>query len=167
MHLAVGLFLQCDGRRRCGVAVAGGLEHRAEAAKVVLEIVDSPRRVGAGILRLMAVTAFKLCAGLWSRRRIDAELQPSCMNVVCKSLHVWKAIVALDGAVGTTLSLPTVVDIDVNVSGVAHAVRDHRVCSSAYVSVGDALKEMIPTVPAHRRRPGKSYLRRQQAVEEE
>ena len=49
------------------------------------------------------------------------------MDVVGEGLHVGEVRIGLDVAVGVATFLPTVVDIDVGISGVAHAGGHHGV----------------------------------------
>ena len=58
----------------------------------------------------------------------------------------------LQHAVRVTPALPAVVDVDVDVAGIAHAARDHRVGDLAHGAVVDVGAELVPAVPAHRRR---------------
>ena len=57
--------------------------------------------------------------------------------------------VAVDDAGGVSVALPGVVDVDVDVAGVAHAGGDEEVGGVADVFVGDFAGEEVPAIPAH------------------
>ena len=71
------------------------------------------------------------------------------MDVVGEGLHVGELVVGLDVAAGVALAFPGVVDVDVDVAGVAHAGGDEEVGGVADVLVGDLAGEEVPAVPAH------------------
>ncbi len=76
------------------------------------------------------------------------------MDVVGKSLHVGESAVGMEHALGVASALPCVVEIDVDVSGVAHTGADEHVGGGTDIGVGDVLGEVVPAVPTHRRRGG-------------
>jgi len=63
-------------------------------------------------------------------------------------------LTALGWVGGVALALPGVVDVDVDVAGVAHAGGDEQVGGVADVLVGDLAGEEVPAVPAHGRGGG-------------
>ena len=73
------------------------------------------------------------------------------MDVVGERLHVWKLVVGMDEALRVALALPGVVDVDVDVAGVAHPARYHGVGGLADGLVSHLFGEVVPTVPSHRR----------------
>ena len=105
----------------------GGFHHLAEAAQIVLQIINSPVGVGLRVLFFVIVAAFKSGASFWSGRRINSQLQSFAVNVIGERFHVGKFFVGLDDALRVAFAFPGVIYIDVNVSGVAHAGGDHRV----------------------------------------
>ena len=48
--------------------------------------------------------------------------------------------------------LPGVVDVDVGVAGLAHAAGNHRIGHCAHGRVVNSAGELVPAIPAHRRR---------------
>src|SRR5581483_9353470 len=56
----------------------------AGAAPIVLQVIDSPSRVGVGVLLLMLKAAFVAGAGFRSWRRVDAKLQAFAVDVVAQ-----------------------------------------------------------------------------------
>ena len=72
-----------------GGVVGGLLAHVvAEAAEVVLEVVDAPGGVGVGVLLLVAERAFESGAGFGARGGVDAELEAFGVDVVGEGFHV-------------------------------------------------------------------------------
>ena len=76
------------------------------------------------------------------------------MDVVGESLHVGKFAVGVDDALRVALTLPGVVNVDVDVSGVAHAAGDHGIGGGAHIGIVDLAGEVVPAVPSHGRRGG-------------
>ena len=76
------------------------------------------------------------------------------MNVVGQRLHVGKSFVGMQNTLRIALALPGVVNVDVDVAGIAHAGLDQHVGGGAHIRIGDVLGEVVPTVPAHGRRGG-------------
>jgi hypothetical protein len=50
------------------------------------------------------------------------------------------------------LSLPRVIDVDVDVADITHARMDERIGRRANVRVGYPFSEVVPAIPAHGRR---------------
>src|SRR5262249_36754707 len=84
---------------------------RARAAPVVLQIIDSPGSVSARVLLFVSVTTFITRAGVWSRRRINSQLQAFAVDVISERLHVGKFLVRLDVALAVPTGLPGIVDV--------------------------------------------------------
>src|SRR5271166_6910615 len=137
--------LLVDGTHsRVGIEAAG-------TAPVVLEVVHAPRGVGLGVLCLVSVAAFVSSAGVGAGRGVDAELQPLGMHVVGEGLHVRKLVVGLNHPAGVAVALPGVIDVEVDVAGVAQSAGDHGVGHLADGLVVDATGEEVPTVPSYGR----------------
>ena len=81
------------------------------------------------------------------------------MHVVGQGFHVGELGVGVEDATRVALAFPGVVDVDVDVAGVSHAGGDDLVGGVADVLVGDSLGEVVPAIPAHRRRLGGHGLR--------
>src|SRR5581483_9630258 len=81
------------------------------------------------------------------------------MNVLGKRVHVGKLRIAGDVSLRVALSFPGVVDIYIDITGILHAARDHRVRHVSYGLVIDFAGELVPTVPAHGRRADESVVR--------
>src|SRR6185369_16526458 len=122
------------------------------ATPVVLQVINSPGSVGAGVLFLVTVTAFVTGAGVGTGRRINPELQTFAVNIIGQRLHVRKFLVGLDVTLRVAAGFPGVVNVDVSVSGCPHAVTGHGVGNTAHRRVINPAGELIPTVPTHRRR---------------
>src|SRR5215469_3200291 len=115
-HLDVGIYhdlVSCFRRGR-------RLHLLAKAAQIVLQVVDSPRSIRLRVLFLVSEAPFELRAGLRAGRGINSKLETFAMDVVRQRLHIRKFAVSLDDSLCITLSLPGVVDVDVDVSGITH-----------------------------------------------
>src|SRR5215472_13433324 len=137
---------------RVGIEVAG-------ATPVVLEVIDAPFSVGFCVLGFVAVAAFITGAGVRTGRGVDAELQSLGGNIVGERLHVGELLVAMNNAFGVAVALPGVVDVEVDVSGIAHTAGDEGIGHFADRLVVNLAREEIPAVPAHRGRLGKAVGR--------
>ncbi len=131
--------------------------HVAQAAQVVLQIVDAPVGICLSVLFFMAIAALIFCAGLGTRGGVNSQLQSFSVNVVGQGLHVRKLAIGMKNALGVALTLPGVVNVDVNITGVAHSAGDHSVGLCTHCGVVNFVAEMVPAVPAHGR--GGSNLR--------
>ena len=147
-HLVVG---RDHDAHLLGFVIGRLLHHHVadKTAQVVLQVVDTPGSVKLRVLLLMAVRSFVAGAGLGSRRRVDANLEPLGMDIIGQGLHVGKLVVRVQYAVGVALAFPRVVNVHVDVSSVLHPGGDNLVGGSANVLVGHLPGEVIPTVPAH------------------
>ncbi len=119
-------------------------------AEIVLQIIDAPLGVGLCVLLLMVQAAGVASAGLGSRAGVDAELQSLGMNVVTEGLHVGELCVRVNHTLRIALSLPGVVDVDVDVSCIFHAGAHQLICRRAHVGIGDVACEVVPAIPSHR-----------------
>src|SRR5438445_420158 len=82
---------------------------------------------------LMRVATFVPSTGVRPGRRIDSQFETLAMNVICQGLHVGKFLVSRDVAVGVALfALPSVVDVDVGIPGILHAVGGHGIGDGAH-----------------------------------
>jgi len=154
-HLAVGVDHHLEGGIGVAVVFCSELAHRIlHGAEVVLEEVDAPAGVHLSVLNFVAEAAFVASTGLWSGRGVDAELEALGVDVVAERLHVGEAAVGMELSVGVAGALPGVVDVDVDVAGVAHAGGDHEIGCGTNVGVGDVFCEVIPAIPAHWRSGG-------------
>lgn len=59
---------------------------------------------------------------LGNQTRINPDLRPLGVNVVHKSFHISELLVGLNSSLLISSTLPTVVDVYINVAGVFHAV---------------------------------------------
>ncbi len=127
-----------------------GLAHLVlEITQVILEKINTPGRVLPRVLLLVAEAPGVAGAGLRSRRGVDPKLQPLGVNVVTECLHIGKALIRMQHALRIAFSLPGVVDIDVDIAGVAHTGTNQRICGSTNIRIGHVAGEMIPTIPPH------------------
>src|ERR1043165_3197914 len=133
--------------------IRGGCVLRAGRAPVVLQIVDVPRRALACVLKLVAATAWTFLTSEGARVGVETKLQAFRMNVVREGFHAGgKSLrIGLDVALRVAIDLPAVVDHEIDVTGVAHAARDHRVGHVLDQLFADVAGKLVPTVPAHRR----------------
>ncbi len=128
-------------------------------APVVFQIVDAPRGIRLGVLLLVFVSAGKARAGLCARAVVHAEFETLRVEVVAEGLHAARELLGIghEIAVGIALSgAPAVVDHDVLIAGVPHAILGHRVGHAADEFFIDVAGERVPTVPAHRRSLGEA-----------
>jgi len=131
-----------------GVLRVGG----AGAAPIVFEVVDAPGRKGAGILELVAPAAGIAAAGERAGARVDAELEAVGMEVIGEGFHAARKLGGIGDEVALRVALferPGVVDDEVVVAGVAHAIFDHGFGGFADDAFVDVAGEGVPAVPAH------------------
>ena len=78
------------------------------------------------------------------------------MNIIRQRLDAGRKFygVRLDEALRVALALPAIINVDVLIAGVLHAVGRHRVGHRADNRFVHAGGEFVPAVPAHRRRLG-------------
>ena len=103
----------------------------------------------------MPVAADVSAAGLGARRGIDPDLESLRVDVVGQRLHVRKLAIGVEHSLRVAFTLPGVVDVDVDVSGVAHAAGDQSVGRGAHIGISHLGREVVPAVPAHGRRSSK------------
>ncbi len=121
------------------------------AAPVILQVIESPVNVLLRILRLVSVTAFVTGASLRTRRRINSDFQSLSMNVIHESLHVGEFLIGPDPAPLIASALPAIIDVDVGVASVLHAIAGDGIGSRAHIIGGHFAGKMIPTIPTHGR----------------
>src|SRR5271170_4810154 len=73
------------------------------------------------------------------------------MDVIAEALHVRKTTVRMEDTLCVALALPCVIDVDIDVAGIAHAGVHEHVGSGADVRVSHMRSKMVPAVPAHGR----------------
>src|SRR5258705_743552 len=129
------------------------------ATPVVLQIVDSPCRIGASVLFFVPITPFITGARVWPRRGIDSQLQSLFMYIVRERFHIRKLLVGLDISLRVAGPFPGVVNVDVNVTRLFHTVAGHRISNAAYGGIIHATCKFVPAVPTHRRSLCKSVIR--------
>ena len=96
---------------------------------VLLQIINFPPGILQGILILMSQTAWQTSTSASTAVAVDTQFQAFCVNVVCQRFHtIGKLLgVTLDEPVGITLTVPTVVDVDVLIAGFAQSAGHHRI----------------------------------------
>ena len=139
--------------------VLSGAVDISGAAQVVLQVVNAPGSIGFGILHFVAETAFIHGAGLWSGRRVDTNLQSLGMHVIREGLHVGKLPVGDDISFRVPFILPGVINIDIDVSQLAHAGGHHGIGHGADRGVIDFAREFVPAVPTHGRSSYQAVVR--------
>src|SRR5689334_10623381 len=101
------------------------------AAAVVLEMIDAPASEHLRVFGLVPFTARVTRAGGLAGTRVDAELHATLMGVVREVVDTaWEFLrIEFERMVPTRalIALPAVVQIDEHITGVAHAVGDHRI----------------------------------------
>ena len=102
------------------------------------------------ILRFVAIAAFITRARIWTRRRIDSQLQSFAVDIISQRFHVGKLLVRLDISLCVAAGLPGVIDIDVEIARVFHPIARHGVRNAAHSRIIHLAGELVPTVPAHR-----------------
>src|SRR5258708_4294319 len=130
--------------------------YRRGRVPVVLQIIDSPGSPRARILFFMAVAGLETGASLAARSGINADLEAFRMHIISKRFHVRELLVGLYVSILVALGLPGVVDVDIDVTGIAHAAGCHCVGDLAHGFVVDSSSEFVPTVPTHGRCFGES-----------
>jgi hypothetical protein len=92
------------------------------------------------------------------------------MEVIAERLHSrWELLrIRLDVAVRVARELPAIVEVDVDVTGVAQARLYQRIGGLVDQRLVDRTAVMVPAVPAHRRGLGEvGLLRRSRAREQQ
>ena len=102
----------------------------------------------------MALAARAALASVGAGAGIQAELEAEAVDVIGECLHTGRETLRIrdDIAVGIAVHLPAVVDDDVFVAGVGHAGGGHRIGHLLDELLADVAAELVPGVPAHRRR---------------
>jgi hypothetical protein len=82
------------------------------------------------------------------------------MNVISEGLNPGRKALWIRQYVSLRVSidLPAVVDNEVDVTGIAHAARDHRIRHFLDELLAYVAGELVPTVPTHWRRFGKAVV---------
>jgi hypothetical protein len=82
------------------------------------------------------------------------------MNVISERFHsVWKSLwIRLDVSLRVSIDLPAIVDDEVEVTGVSHAARHHRISHFLDELLAHVAGKLVPTIPAHRRRFGEAVI---------
>src|ERR1019366_4083855 len=150
-------------------SVLSALVDLVAAAPVVFQVVDAPLGPSLGILCFVPVAGFISGAGPGTGSGIDAELEALGVDIVGQGFHVGEFFVGEDvavfiaaghpGAFDHAALLPGVVDVDVDVAGLAHAGGSDGVGHPADGRVIDATGELVPTVPTHGRGLGEAVGR--------
>ena len=136
-----------------GVGVAG-------VAPIVFEVVHAPLRVLEGVLEFMAPAAGIAAAGFGAGAIINAELEAARVQVVTQRLHSAGKLdrVRLKVALGIALHRgPSVVEHDVIVAGVPHAVFDHGLGGLFDHELVNLAGEGVPGVKAHGGREDEAF----------
>ena len=116
---------------------AGSPWTRSYTSTVVLQIIDAPASEGVGVLTLVLVTAGVAAATVGAGRGIRSQFQPLAVDIVGQGLHVGKAAIALDFALGVARGGPGVVDVDVLEAVGGEAELDHGVGGGPHLFVRD------------------------------
>src|SRR6185312_13362980 len=98
-------------------------------APVRLDVIDAPPGILRRVLELMALAARTAGAGLVAGIGVDAEPETAPVKIIAERLHSRRKArrIGLNIAVSVARALPAIVDVDVNVSRIAQAGRNHRV----------------------------------------
>src|SRR5205814_7301068 len=101
-------------------------------------------------------------AGLPPRVGVEAELEPAGMHVFGKRLHATGEAdgIGHEPAGAVAGHLPAVVDHEVLIARIAHAALGQRVRRLLDELRADVASEVVPAVPAHRRRAGQLVVER-------
>src|SRR6266536_1007745 len=121
-------------------------------APVVLEVVESPRPEGAGILRLVAAAANEAGAGCRTGRGVDAHPKPEAVQVGAQLPETPELLVRLESSSAIPVALPAVVDVYRGPAPGGEArINEHR-RRAPDVVLGHSRTERVPAVPAEWRR---------------
>src|SRR5207244_10652510 len=93
---------------------------------------------------------------------VEDELEPLGMDVLRQRLHATREAdrIGHEPARGVAGDLPAVVDHEILIARVAHAALRHRVRRLPDELRADVAPEVVPAVPAHRRRAGEAVVER-------
>jgi len=143
-------------RERSGHGLVLGLLVQGGIAVVVLQVIDPPAGVGPGVLVLVSLGAGSTGAGLGPPIGVESELEPLGVGMARERLDATgePGRFRLDGAVVRAADLPAVVQVQVDITGVAHPARDERVSDAPELGLVEvaAAGQLVPAVPAHGRR---------------
>ena len=134
-HQGIGSF---------GIEVVG-------VAPVVFEVVHAPGGISIGILVLVAEAACIAGAGVGPGIAVDAELETARVQVVGQRLDPGGELdgIFVDKSPLVPLSVPSVVEVEIDVAGVDEPQLDHfvrRGLDQVFVDVGG---ELVPGIPPH------------------
>src|ERR1044071_4938967 len=98
------------------------------------------------------MTARTLLARQRSGVGVEPKLQALRMNVISERLHSGRKSlrIRLDVSLRISIDLPAIVDDEIDVTGISHAARHHRVSHFLDELFAHVAGELVPTVPAHR-----------------
>lgn len=94
---------------------------RAKTAEIIFKKINTPSCIEVGILLFVSVAARKFSAGECARGTVEAKLESFAVHIVGQRFHIRKFLIRAQYAVGVTRTFPGVIDIDVQVAGIAHA----------------------------------------------
>ena len=120
---------------------------------VILQIIHSPFRISACILKLIATASRSSGTSQRSRTWINTEFKSFGVYVICQSLDAGRKILFINQNVSFIIPayLPTIIYIEILISCILHAGRHHQVCNLTNLFFINVTTEAIPTIPPHRR----------------
>ena len=127
---------------------------------IELDVVDAPLREGLHINPLVPETPGQLLACHPPTVLVEAVFQTFAVNVVANRLHATRELLRIRNQPAGWIPLarhPCVINDQVCVTRIAHAGGHHRVGDCLDLLFVNLLLERVPTVPAHRRRQGKTH----------
>ena len=82
------------------------------------------------------------------------------MNVISESFHSGRKALRIgqDVSLSVSIDLPAIVDDEINVTGVAHAARHHRIRHLLNELLAHIAGKLVPAIPTHRRSLGESVI---------
>ena len=135
-------------------------------APVIFQVIDSPLGVHESILILVPEAARITGAGIGAGIAVNAQFQALSVEIVGQSLHPRRELlrVLVDKALRIPLSVPAVVQVEIDISGIHKAVLDHLVGDVLDQGLVDIRLELVPGTPPHLRRVSQSFPLRERLV---
>ena len=140
-------FPDCVAHQGVG---ALGIQVR-RVAPVVFQIVHLPHRIDEGVLVFVPAATGAAVAGEVAGVAVDAELEPFGVDVGAQFLHAGGELLGILGheTVLVPLAMPSIVDIDIDVSDIGQSEADQGVGIFLDNVFIDVCHEFVPGAPAH------------------
>ena len=125
--------------------------HAFGVAPVVFEIIDAPGGVGLGVLEFVIFSAGVAGTGLGAGAVVNAEFETAFVEIIREGLHPLGEARSIGDEISVCIAIlfrPSIVEVYIDITGIAHAVGDHRVCRGFDQLFVNVSLKSIPAIPA-------------------